>query len=160
MAGQRGIAGDDLDGGQIRLRRETAGHRGIARVEFNQPGGHVAAARVAGEDADQVAALASAEADRAYRARRGVVERGPDPVLHPGQSPGQAAAGIVVARVPGIPVPFGHAALTGTWSAASCLAARASMMNRCMGSETTRYSGTVASPTLPPFLPVTSPTTR
>ena len=46
-----------------------------------------ARAGVVGEHADQIEALPGAEADRADRAGRGGVQRGPDLVLHPRQPP-------------------------------------------------------------------------
>src|SRR5215831_6003322 len=63
---------------------------------------------MAGQHADQVAALAGADADDADRAGRGLVERGPDPVLDPGQAAGQTATRVIVGGVPGVPVALGH----------------------------------------------------
>ena len=77
---------------------------GVARVEFHEPRGHVAAPRVVREGADQVRPLAGADADRAQRAGRSIVERGPDALLHEGQPPGQPGTRVIVAVMPVVPV--------------------------------------------------------
>jgi len=106
--GQRRVAGHHLDPGQAgRLRRLPRGG-GVARIEFDQPGPHVAAAGVAGQRADQVAALARAHADGAQRARLSLVQRDADLILHRRLAAGQRTAGVVVVVVPGVPVAFSH----------------------------------------------------
>jgi hypothetical protein len=106
--GQCRVGGHHLDPGQARRSCRLAGHAGVARVDFDQPGLDVMPAGVAGQGADQVAALARAHADGAQRARPGLVQRGADLVLHRGQAPGQHGARLVVGVVPGVPVVFGH----------------------------------------------------
>jgi hypothetical protein len=108
LAGQRGVADHDLKPVQARLSRQAAGHRRVARIQLDQPRGHVTAPRVRGQRDDQVAALPGAQADRAQRARRRGVERGTDAVLHPAQPLGQAAARVPVRRVPFVPVACWH----------------------------------------------------
>jgi len=87
LAGQRGVAEDDLEPVQASPGRQAPGHPGVARIQFHQARGHVVAARVAGQRDDQVRALPGAQADRAQRAWRRLIERGADAVLDPGQPP-------------------------------------------------------------------------
>jgi hypothetical protein len=74
----------------------------------DQPGADVGPAGVAGQGADQVAALARAQADDAQRARLGLVKSDADLLLDRGQAPGQRGGRVVVVVVPGVPVAFGH----------------------------------------------------
>jgi hypothetical protein len=108
LVGQRGIGGHHLDPRQARGLGGLARHGRAARVELDQAGHHVGAAGMAGQRADQVAALARAQADRVQRARRRCVQRHPDLVLDRRQALGERGAGLVVAAVPGLPVPLGH----------------------------------------------------
>ena len=126
-AGQRGVTGHDLNPGQAGRPGRLPGRVGVARVEFDQAGPDVVPAGVAGQDADQVAALARAHADRAQRARPGLVQGGADLILDRRQTLGQRGPRVVVVAVPGVPVAFGHMrhgtdgeAITREWQLTSC----------------------------------------
>jgi len=54
------------------------------RIEFDQAGRHVVATGMAGQGADQVTALARAQADRVQRAWRRRIQRRPDLLLDRG----------------------------------------------------------------------------
>jgi hypothetical protein len=87
--GQRRVAGHHLDPRQARGLGRAARHGRVARVELDQAGRHLVAAGMAGQDADQVTALARAQADRVQRARWRRVQRRPDLVLNRYQAPGE-----------------------------------------------------------------------
>ncbi len=101
---RRGVPGDDFDAGEVRGagRADRLGH--VPFVQLDQAGTDFTAAGVVGQDADQVAALARAEAERGEGARRGGVEGGADPFLDEGQAPTQVGVGGVVGVVPLVPV--------------------------------------------------------
>ena len=109
LVGQRRVRGHHLDPRQARGLGGVPRRGRVARVELDQAGRHVVAAGMAGQDADQVAALARAQADRVQRARRRRVERLPDLGLDRGQAAGERGAGLVVVVMPGVPVHVGHA---------------------------------------------------
>ncbi len=108
VVGQRRVAGYHLHLRQPRGLGCVARRGGVARIEFDQAGRHVVATGMAGQGADQVTALAGAQADCAQRGRRRRVQRRPDLVLDRCQAPGEYGAGLVVVVVPRVPVPFGH----------------------------------------------------
>ncbi|MGH3178411.1 MAG: hypothetical protein ACRDPF_31615 [Streptosporangiaceae bacterium] len=108
LVGQRRVGGHHLDPRQARGLGGVPRRGRVARVELDQAGRHVGAARMAGQGADQVAALARAQADRVQRTRRRRVQRHPDLILDRRQPPGELGAGLVVAVVPGVPVRLGH----------------------------------------------------
>jgi hypothetical protein len=108
LVGQRRVGGHHLDPRQPRGLGGVPGRVRVARVDLDQAGRHVVAAGMSGQHADQVAALARAQADRVQRARRRRVQRHPDPVLDGRQAAGERGAGPVVVVVPGVPVHLGH----------------------------------------------------
>jgi hypothetical protein len=108
LLGQRRVGGHHLDPRQARGLGGGPRRGRVARVELDQAGRHVGAARMAGQGADQVATLARAQADRVQRARRRRVQRHPDLLPDRRQPPGEHGAGLVVAVVPGVPVHLGH----------------------------------------------------
>jgi hypothetical protein len=108
LVGQHRVAGHHLDPRQARGLGGVPRRGRAARVELDQAGRHVGAARMAGQHADQVAALARAQADRVQRTRRRRVQRHPDLILDRRQPAGERGAGLVVVVVPGVPVHLGH----------------------------------------------------
>jgi hypothetical protein len=115
LVGQRRVAGHHLHPRQARGLGGVPGHGRDVRVEFDQAGRHVGAAGMAGQHADQVAALARAQADRVQRTRRRGVQRHPDLILDRRQAAGERGAGLVVTLVPGTPVRFGHTLMLWRW---------------------------------------------
>jgi hypothetical protein len=113
LVGQRRVGGHHLDPRQARGLGGVPGRVRDARVELDQAGRHVVAAGVAGQDADQVTALAGAQADRVQRTRRRRVQRHPDLVLDRRQAAGERGAGLVVVVVPGVPVHLHHTTCYG-----------------------------------------------
>jgi hypothetical protein len=108
LLGQRRVGGHHLDPRQARGLGGGPRRGRVARVELDQAGRHVGAARMAGQGADQVATLPRAQADRVQRTRRRRVQRHPDLIPDGRQPPGEQGAGLVVAVVPGVPVHLGH----------------------------------------------------
>jgi hypothetical protein len=110
LVGQRRVRGHHLDPRQARGLGGFPGRGRVARIDFDQAGRHVVAAGVAGQDADHVAALARAQADRVQRTWRRRVQRHADLVLDRRQAAGERGAGLVVVVVPSVPVHLRHIA--------------------------------------------------
>ncbi|BCJ33502.1 hypothetical protein Athai_10050 [Actinocatenispora thailandica] len=94
MGGVGGVAGDRLHAGQAGAFGGGAGREHVALVQLDQHGLDVGGARMAGQGADQVAALPGAEADRPERTRRCVVERRGDLLAYRREAAGELGAGV------------------------------------------------------------------
>ncbi len=89
MVEQRGVRDDRLHTGQTQRRGGPPHLRHVPQVPFHQPGADVLAARMGGQDAQQVAALTGTETDHPERAGRSGVQGRSDTVLNRAQPPGQ-----------------------------------------------------------------------
>ena len=108
--GHAGVGLDHLDAVEPRRPGALAGGGHVRRQQLDEPAGHVGPAAVAGGGAEDVVALAGAQADHADRPGRRPVEGLVDEVAHDEQSQVQRRPRPVVVVVPGGVVAQRHAA--------------------------------------------------
>lgn len=80
--GGPGIGLQHLDTVQPRRVRCLPSGRDVALVQFDQPGAHIAPARMPAQNADHVSALPGAQADQPYPSRGSMIELGAQVALH------------------------------------------------------------------------------
>ena len=94
--GDSGVGLQHLDSVQPSRLRAPPGDGDVAPVQLDQPGAHVVTARMPGQDADHVPALAGTQADQPNVPCGGMIELSAQVPLHQFQPPREERLGIVV----------------------------------------------------------------